>query len=716
MSVLKADYYDGKTWTRHPVSLVIAGSTMKVVGADVDLPIDLRRVRRSLRIANTPRWLYLPGGGACATDDNDAVDRITRSRRYDRLLQRWEARPRLAAVAVALVAICAWLLVTEALPVVADGVASRVPVEAEAALGRQTLQGMDRVFLGPSRLPRDRQAQLAEKLQAMMRRAGDDTPYRLEFRASPALGANAFALPSGIIVVLDDLVGLAWQDDEVLAVLAHEVGHVHHRHTMRRLLEGSGTALLIAALTGDIASTTSLAAAAPALLLQTKYSRDNERQADAYAVELMKKAGLDGRALAVMLARLETHAKRGHRRAGIPTFLSSHPATEERRAAVLAATGYAGQEPAQLHAREDSLPDVALPAFTDAVDMDHQLVALLKSRQFATLDAVLNEIQRKYEANPTLEHDADAAWSAFERTSEEFGTLLDAWATEMPDSYAVHLARGARYKKLGVTRWGRAARQPSSQLYFERAAEELDKATSLHPRLLHAMTTKMWVVLFVGDREELERLKARALQVNPLSVSARWNYLWSLMPRWGGSRKAMEAEIASIRPYYARNEGLKVLEGLVDADKGDEAMGRGDYRACVEYYAQALSYGERSYYYQQRADCLSRLSRTDEAKADLERSLRLWPSEHRVLYVRGFLGYQEQRWDAALRDLSAAIESNGEDAKYWDVRGDANRLAGKRYSAYLDFKQAVELEPDNDEYRGDLTKLLSAGKPAPEEG
>src|SRR2546430_17108618 len=91
----------------------------------------------------------------------------------------------------------------------------------------------------------------------------------LEFRQS-FIGANAFALPSGIIVETDDLVRLSRSDGEVLGVLAHELGHVKHRHTMRRLLEGSATALFISGVPGVVASTPSLAAAAPAALLHTR--------------------------------------------------------------------------------------------------------------------------------------------------------------------------------------------------------------------------------------------------------------------------------------------------------------------------------------------------------------------------------------------------------------------------------------------------------------
>jgi Zn-dependent protease with chaperone function len=293
-------------------------------------------VRRSLRIANTPRWLYLPGGGACVTSDNAAVDRITRERRYERVLHKWESRPAYAALAVALVAGMLWLLVDRGVPVAVERIAEHIPVEAEAALGRETLRALDERMMRKSTLPGSRQNSLRAKFADMARAAGDTTPYRLEFRQS-FIGANAFALPSGIIVVTDDLVRLSRSDGEVLGVLAHELGHVKHRHTMRRLLEGSATALIIAGVTGDVASTTSLAAAAPTVLLQTRYSRDNEREADAYAVQMMRRANVDPAYLARILTRMErTSGARGTR---IPAFLSTHPQTGEREALALAAAG-----------------------------------------------------------------------------------------------------------------------------------------------------------------------------------------------------------------------------------------------------------------------------------------------------------------------------------------------------------------------------------------
>ena len=338
MSILQAVYFDGKNSRRHPVSVMIAGGKLKVIGRDVTEEFDALRVRRSLRVGNTPRWLYLPGDGACVTSDNDTVDRMTRDRRYELILHQWESRPAYAAIAIVLVVAAMWLLMDRVVPLAVDYAAQHIPLEAESALGRETLSGMERHVLKRSKLSAARQAALRAKLDAMAHVANETTPYRLEFRASPIIGPNAFALPSGIIVLTDELVKYAINDQEVLGVLAHELGHVRHRHTMRQLLESSATALIIAGVTGDVASATSLAAAAPTILLQTKYSRDYEREADIYAIDMMGKAGYNPGHLAAILARIS--AKQPHQR-GVPTFLSSHPPTEEREALARAGTGAA---------------------------------------------------------------------------------------------------------------------------------------------------------------------------------------------------------------------------------------------------------------------------------------------------------------------------------------------------------------------------------------
>ena len=67
MKVLAARYFDGKLSAPHDVKLLFGGGRLRVVGRDVDEVLEARAVRSSVRVGDTPRWLYLPSGAACVT-------------------------------------------------------------------------------------------------------------------------------------------------------------------------------------------------------------------------------------------------------------------------------------------------------------------------------------------------------------------------------------------------------------------------------------------------------------------------------------------------------------------------------------------------------------------------------------------------------------------------------------------------------------------------
>jgi Zn-dependent protease with chaperone function len=151
------------------------------------------------------------------------------------------------------------------------------------------------------------------------------------------MGANAFALPDGTIVMLDELVDLTKDDNEIIAVLAHERGHVERRHALRMVLQSSVVGLALAWYVGDVSG---LLATAPAIIAQAKYSRDMEREADIYAEQTMLANGLSPCLLGTMLDKLEAahlaKFKEQHPVADADKadaamdYLSSHPATKER--------------------------------------------------------------------------------------------------------------------------------------------------------------------------------------------------------------------------------------------------------------------------------------------------------------------------------------------------------------------------------------------------
>jgi len=331
MTPFSARYYDGKTSQRREVLMwAEPPGRLRVSGDGVDFSCQIAEVRPSLRVGNTRRHLQFADGSQCETEDNDAVDRIFAglpSQAPGRLIHRWESRLRYVLLALVLTAAALWAAITYGIPALAKEVASVLPPSIETALGRDALAGLDRMLLAPSELPPARQEKMRALFSNLVSSIEGAGGYRLELRSSKRLGANAFALPSGEIVVTDQLVELAQNDDELVAVLAHEIGHLRERHILRRLLQDSATVLLIAAVTGDLTSIVSLASALPAILLQAKYSRDFEREADEFAFDTMKRHGVPAESFGAILLRMD---ERRGAAADVPDYLSTHPAARER--------------------------------------------------------------------------------------------------------------------------------------------------------------------------------------------------------------------------------------------------------------------------------------------------------------------------------------------------------------------------------------------------
>jgi len=208
-------------------------------------------------------------------------------------------------------------------PALAKQVAFALPEQTELLIGRDALDTLDHVVFKPSELPPERR-QAMHKLHARMAAeiGHQGSNDRLELRKGGRVGANALALPAGIIVLTDELVKLARDDREIEAVLAHEFGHQRQRHILRHLLQDSTAALLVAVTIGDLSALTSLAAAAPTLLLQMKFSRDFEREADDFALDYLARKNIPPETFAAILERLEKSRPGG--RDG-SDFLSTHP-------------------------------------------------------------------------------------------------------------------------------------------------------------------------------------------------------------------------------------------------------------------------------------------------------------------------------------------------------------------------------------------------------
>lgn len=207
-------------------------------------------------------------------------------------------------------------------PMLAERLAEAMLPAQKLGLGQGVLRELDIHTLAPSRLPLLQQQRLASALAGLQAPHEGAPPHRLLFRSGQA-GAVAFALPSGDIILGDALVQALPDEAALLAVLAHELGHLQRRHMLKRLVQEAMLPTAAGMATGEMGW---IVASAAALAPQLVWPQHAEMEADAYAADLLEHNGLSLRSL--QEAPQALHALGGMQH----PHLTLHPLSGERLA------------------------------------------------------------------------------------------------------------------------------------------------------------------------------------------------------------------------------------------------------------------------------------------------------------------------------------------------------------------------------------------------
>jgi len=139
---------------------------------------------------------------------------------------------------------------------------------------------------------------------------------------------NAFAVPGGYLYFYTGLIKVLDNEAEFVGVMAHEMAHVARRHSSAQLTKAYGIDLLLSMLLGKNSHQwVAIAADLAAGLVELKFSRNDEFDADKYAVIYTYPTDWDARGVANFFEKLDSHSP-------TPVFLSTHPADKDRIAAV----------------------------------------------------------------------------------------------------------------------------------------------------------------------------------------------------------------------------------------------------------------------------------------------------------------------------------------------------------------------------------------------
>ena len=317
-------YCDGETlhsFTAH--AEFFDNGFLRLTGENFQLFAAASQVGVSEKLGRLPYFLHMPEGGVVELPSCPEADALVSAiRPPSRLTQTRRALERLApvtAVATILLVIGIITMLWRSQPFLARRVAFFVPnhVEAQAGLVGYSLFAD---VAKPTALNASAQLRLHHALERLVAARNFHLTPQIKLLR---LGVpNTFALPGEILIVSDELVLLTANDDELAALLAHEIGHVENRHGLQSILRNDSALLTSTLCTGDFSAIASASALLPTLLLKNGYAPEFEREADAYATSLLRDAHINPHAFDSFVQRLEKIYPANSRTF---TYLGTHP-------------------------------------------------------------------------------------------------------------------------------------------------------------------------------------------------------------------------------------------------------------------------------------------------------------------------------------------------------------------------------------------------------
>lgn len=170
----------------------------------------------------------------------------------------------------------------------------------------------------------------ANRIGLRVAKASDRQDVKYIFKVLDNKDANALSTPGGYVYVNSGLMERA-DDDELAAVIAHEVGHIAARHSVQAMQANMATSLVAALVFSSVKTEKEVqqGAAVALNLVMLGYSRDDEFEADKLGVKYAYNAGFDPYGMVNFLEKLQKENKENPLDKGL-VYLKSHPLYSER--------------------------------------------------------------------------------------------------------------------------------------------------------------------------------------------------------------------------------------------------------------------------------------------------------------------------------------------------------------------------------------------------
>jgi tetratricopeptide (TPR) repeat protein len=303
------------------------------------------------------------------------------------------------------------------------------------------------------------------------------------------------------------------------------------------------------------------------------------------------------------------------------------------------------------------------------------LVEMLRTGRWDTLDAELSQYEMKAEKDPRYEMNAMVAFGAFDGGSTLIASKLNDWVTAAPNSYAALVARASNEIAVGQRVRGNAWAQdvPKQNMdamdkQLRAAVHDAGEAIKIHPNLAPAYALRIKAARIDGPGDELAKAKSDALAIVPYSFAVREQIMYALRPRWGGTRQEMQ-QLADSSQYYApQNPAMQFLKGWATLDEGDDFADSGKWPQAIERYTQAIQTGGEYWTsYRRRAAAYFAMQQWQKAVADGMRANELYPGNSESLSLLAFATNRLEQPDASILWLSEYLRYEMPDPRSFEL-------------------------------------------------
>lgn len=326
MITFEGEYFDGKTSKAQHVTVEVGETELLMHTPIRSSSFALNEIKIDPTVGSANAIIALPLLQEIHSKDTEAIlalEKQLNQKSPEYIARFFENKLRYVLATLLFTAVLFYVGLTYGIPKIASYVARVVPENVKQTMDKESLTLLDQAYLSESVIPLERQEAITEQLNLFCKTT-HCAPYQLLFHHSELLGANAFALAGQSVIVTDQLIEKAENDAEIIAVLAHELGHINQSHTLKMALQAMGSGVLIVMITGDVSTFSDLATGIPLLLIQQSYSREMEDEADAFALQSLLKAKISPHHFAAILQRIDPDVNASK------TPFTSHPETRTR--------------------------------------------------------------------------------------------------------------------------------------------------------------------------------------------------------------------------------------------------------------------------------------------------------------------------------------------------------------------------------------------------